>query len=119
MRWHHVLDRLRIGLPLLRRFALRGGDHNDDDIDCDDPETAFQKRYSLESRIHDSNYHVFDCGVGPSQWIDLGHRYNERGWSFDRPGVEKGRHAKAPAMDEDQKALDALVDAIQRRGGGG
>jgi hypothetical protein len=121
MRWHHVFDRLRTGLPLLQRFALRGGDCNDDNIDDDDDEeSAFQKRYALESRIHESNYYVFDCGVGPSQWIDLGMtRYREWGWTFgpSKPNAEP--QIKAPAGDEDQKALDALVEAMRRRAGGG
>jgi hypothetical protein len=112
MRWHHVLDRLRTGLPLLQRFAMGSGDW--------DEGTEFHGRYALKSRIHDSNYHMFDCGIGPSQWMDFDHRYGSPPeWTFGIAGDANARTVRLPARDEDHKALDALLEAVRRRAGGG
>jgi hypothetical protein len=112
MRWHHVLDRLRSGLPLLQRFALGSG--------AWDEGAEFHERYALESRIRDNDYHLFDCGIGPSQWLDFDRGYGTLPeWTFGAAGGANAKTVRLPAMDVDHKALDALLEAVRRRAGGG
>jgi hypothetical protein len=112
LRWHHVLDRLRTGLPFLQRFALGSGNW--------DKSTEFHQRYALKSRMHESNYHLFDWGIGPTQWLEFDSWYGvPEDWTFGGVGDAIARTVRLPARDEDHKALDALLEAVRCRAGGG
>jgi hypothetical protein len=113
MRWHHIFDRFRTGLSLLRRFALGSGDWSGN---C-----AFQERYALKNQIQASNYYVFHCGIGPTQWTSMGNVNNvdgEKAYKFHMRNLDSKVVKRPQCEDEDQSALEALVDAMRRRAGG-
>jgi hypothetical protein len=102
LRWHHVFDRLREGLPLLRHLAVYRGDW--------DFRKGFEDRYDLEGNCpHD--YRFFEHGVGPSPWRD------EDGYSFYMPqdGEDYTEIASPQCDKEDEQAMAALMEIVQQK----
>jgi len=104
LRWHHVFPQFQFGLPHLKHFSIGKGDW--------DRQRMFEQRYNLLPRLITERYHSFDCGVGPTQWVDAAYNYemsNEgEPVEVEYPGCEK----------KDQEALNALLEAVSLRNGG-
>lgn len=105
LRWHDIIPRFQTCLPHLKSFALGRGNW--------DKGLQFQERYEIVSELRVCRYNVFDCGIGPSQWIDFD--YDDRVYecftlSWGREEIE------FPDCDErDLEALGELVEVVNFR----
>ncbi|KAF2248195.1 hypothetical protein BU26DRAFT_458336 [Trematosphaeria pertusa] len=104
LRWHHVLPRFASGLPHLRHFALGQGNWAEQEM--------FEQRYDLVSEIRESRYYMFDCGVGPTQWIAGGRRGAEYGFQMSGVGGQKTIAAFPDCEAEDVDALCNLLEEV-------
>jgi hypothetical protein len=124
VRWHDYLRRLNRGLPHLQRFGLDRGPWNFG-YDDDHASEPFKAAASLPARLARSRYSVFHHGVAPNPWLEaedsLRENYEKITVFEDQYGYTLYEGDPGPAAlypdcwDEDQKALDELLAAVESR----
>jgi hypothetical protein len=84
----------------------------------------FEERYELAPRLMHDRYHMFDNGIGPSQWVGGGDSWVLSAALNDESGrrghlLTTGVGQKMyyfPACDEeDMQALVGLMEVVERR----
>jgi len=102
IRWHDIFPQFQGKLPHLKNFAMGQGDwykwH------------CFEERYEIFPTLLNSRYCVFDCGIGPSQWVEFGLGSRKTycggsGWRIDFPECD----------EQDMRAFAELVHAVEVR----
>jgi hypothetical protein len=116
LRWRTIFPRFRTGLPKLLHFAIGQGDWRYREM--------FEERYELAPRLMHDRYHMFDNGIGPSQWVGGGDSWVLSAALNDESGrrghlLTTGVGQKMyyfPACDEeDMQALVGLMEVVERR----
>lgn len=108
LRWYLVFDRFRNGLLRLCRFAISSADWTDG--------SAFEQRYRLSPLLLDTRYCIFDCGIGPTQWIPMGTRGRAQGYTFGLGGRAPTYVSFPQCLGDDNAALRKLLDVLYERG---
>ncbi|CAD0090930.1 unnamed protein product [Aureobasidium vineae] len=104
IRWHHVFARLQKGLPRLQHFAFGHGNW--------DEHVAYDEADALTSTLVAARYQFLDRGTGPDNWLRADNSkkaYND--WEDDEEDIVH----QPDCDDEDSRALQELLNAVQRR----
>ncbi|KAJ4298128.1 hypothetical protein N0V90_006027 [Kalmusia sp. IMI 367209] len=120
LRWHEALAQFRTGLPHLKHFALGQGNW--------DEGTMFEERYELLNELRWDRYHVFDKGIGPSQWMGgggywvlararAGQEWEKRSHKFVTGGKGRDEFLFPNCDKKDLETLVELLEAVEERAG--
>lgn len=107
--WSTVLDRIRLSLPNLRKFAF---DQGETYPWGEEGHYNLLQRDRCGVRIFPKRYVVFDNGILPTHWPeaddDEGELYSwlDAGWPINRHKMH---------LDADQKSLDSLLQTLKER----
>ncbi|WPG97372.1 Hypothetical protein R9X50_00014700 [Acrodontium crateriforme] len=103
-RWYEYFQRIRRGLPKLKRFGFGRGPW--------DEHQAFQNSAELGASLYRQRYCIFDGSIAPKAWVtDVAEVKGKRVY-----GCAWDKAPPYPDCDhEDQEALDALLNTIMER----
>lgn len=103
LRWHDIFQRFRTEL-CLSHFAFGSGEIY--------KEHAFEKRYDMSSHLYEQRYMMFDFKRIGEQWVfeDRHDFYPSRSTGCNEEIV-----VRSPCDDEDEEALQSLLEAVERR----
>lgn len=99
--WAVVFDKITESLPNLVNFTF---DYNDDWAEKATPQRG--------SRVFPRRYVVFDQGILPTHWPEASDNGVLHEWNEPHPNLHEDH------MEEDQQALDALLEACRKRAAG-
>jgi hypothetical protein len=108
-RWHVYFRRLKNGLPNLERFGVDRGPWNPA-YEEDHASEPFKAAASLPARLAASRYMIFHSGTGPCPWIEPEDCSNDE---YEKVTVLEDQYDSC--WNEDQKALDELLAAVESR----